>query len=44
MNYRIAVKEDIPAMIRIRKQQLIDEGIDPVIDIDEQLQRYFEKK
>ena len=44
MHYRIATKQDIPLMIRLRKKQLIDEGIKPEIEIDKQLQQYFEEK
>ena len=44
MNYRIGTKEDIPVMAEIRKQQLIDEGISPDINIDEELLRYFDDK
>lgn len=44
MNYRVATKQDIPVMCRIRKQQLIDEGIAPNTDIDEELSRFFEEK
>lgn len=44
MHYRKAVKEDIEALCRIRKQQLIDEGIEPNADIDEPLHRYFSEK
>lgn len=44
MNYRIAKRQDIPIMISLRKKQLIDEGIKPEIDIDKQLQQYFEEK
>lgn len=45
MNYRIATKKDISIMCQIRKQQLIDEGIDsdPNISIDEEWYRYFEE-
>ena len=41
MNYRIATEQDIPAMCRIRKQQLIDEGSFPDTEIDSELNRYF---
>ncbi len=44
MEYRVATEKDIPAICQIRKQQLIDEGSKPDIDIDEELQCYFEKK
>ena len=44
MEYRIGTAQDIPVMCRIRKQQLIDEGIQPEINIDKELQRFFEKK
>lgn len=41
MIYKKATKQDIPILCEIRKQQLIDEGIDPCIDIDDDLQRFF---
>ncbi len=44
MDYRIGTKQDIPIMFRIRKQQLIDEGISPESDIDKELSCCFEKK
>lgn len=37
MNYRVADERDIPVLCQIRKQQLIDEGSDPGINIDEEL-------
>ena len=44
MDYRIGSKQDIPIMFRIRKQQLIDEGISPESGIDKELSCCFEKK
>ena len=44
MDYRIGTKQDIPIMFRIRKQQLIDEGISPESGIDKELSCCFEKK
>ena len=44
INCRKANKKDIPLLIDIRKKQLIDEGIEPNIDIDEELTRYFNDK
>lgn len=41
MIYRKATKQDIPQLCQIRKQQLIDEGIPPSIDIDKDLLRFF---
>ena len=41
MEYRLAVEEDIDELCQIRKQQLIDEGISPSVDIDDELHRYF---
>lgn len=43
MQYRKAVPEDIPELIKMRKQQLIDEGLKPDIDIDQTLYAYFQK-
>ena len=42
MIYRKATKQDIPQLCQIRKQQLIDEGIPPSIDIDKDLLRFFQ--
>ena len=44
MEERIAAIQDIPVLCEIRKQQLIDEGIAPAADIDEELARFFEEK
>lgn len=44
MEYRLADLKDIADLCRIRKQQLIDEGIEPSSDIDEELQHYFSVK
>lgn len=41
MEHRKATAVDIPAMIAIRKQQLIDEGIKPVVSIDQELKDFF---
>ena len=44
MNYRICTKKDIPVMCEMRKQQLIQSGIDPKTDIDADLYRFFSDK
>ena len=44
MNYRLGTKQDIPILCQLRKQQLIDEGLEASINIDEELNRYFEEK
>ena len=44
INYRKADIKDISLLVDIRKKQLIDEGIEPNIDIDEELTRYFNDK
>lgn len=44
MNFRKANIKDIPVLIDVRKKQLIDEGIEPNIDIDEELTKYFNEK
>ena len=43
MQKRKAALEDIPALIKLRKKQLIDEGFQPapLVDIDQQLTDYF---
>ena len=44
MNYRKADIKDISLLVDIRKKQLIDDGIEPNIDIDEELTKYFNSK
>ena len=45
MNKRLAVINDVPVLIELRKQQLIDEGLPPIsnidMNIDKQLSDYF---
>lgn len=43
MEHRKASMQDIPAMIAIRKQQLIDEGITPSVSIDRELDGFFRR-
>ena len=43
MKHRKATAQDIPIMIAIRKQQLIDEGIAAHISIDQELNGFFTK-
>jgi len=38
---RTATPEDIPVLITLRKRQLVDEGITPDQDIDNDLHRFF---
>ena len=44
MRYRKATMNDVAIMIELRKRQLIDEGIEPLITIDGELQSFFERK
>jgi len=44
MIYRIASTNDIETLVAIRKKQLIDEGIEPSIDIDKELFDFFHTK
>lgn len=44
MNYRKANMDEIHQLIDLRKQQLIDEGIEPSQDIDAELQVFFNNK
>ena len=41
MVFRKAEEKDIPDLCRIRKLQLIDEGMQPDTEIDRELDRYF---
>ncbi len=41
LDFRKAVREDIPNLIELRKQQLIDEGQKPDADINDELYKYF---
>ncbi len=44
MQYRKADINDIPQLIELRKKQLIDEGIEPSVDIDKELHEFFTNK
>lgn len=44
MNFRKATRQDIKAMMHLRKAQLVDEGLEADIDIDEELYHFFEKQ
>lgn len=44
MNYRKAMIDDIDLLIELRKKQLVDEGIEPNIDIDSELYIFFKTK
>jgi len=41
MNFRKADRNDIQYLVKYRRQQLIDEGAPPDIDIDNELSHYF---
>ena len=44
LNKRLAELDDVPALVELRKQQLIDEGLPPettISDIDKELADYF---
>lgn len=43
IQYRLATIEDIPDLCEIRKIQLIHEGIEPVVNIDQYLHEFFEE-
>lgn len=44
MIYRKADLEDLAILVELRKRQLVDEGIEPSIDIDEELVAFFREK
>ena len=44
MEFRKADMSDIKELVQIRKKQLIDEGQDPDIDIDIELNDFFERQ
>jgi len=41
MDYRKATIDDIPYLVEMRKQQLLDEGLSPIANIDVELKHYF---
>ena len=41
MEIRLAKFEDVDTLVKFRKQQLIDEGDDPSVNIDKELKDYF---
>ena len=44
MIYRKATMNDVAKLMKLRKQQLIDEGIEPSVHLDNELQSFFERK
>ena len=44
MRYRKATMNDVVKMMELRKRQLIDEGIEPSVILDDELQSFFERK
>ncbi|MEQ2528317.1 GNAT family N-acetyltransferase [Robertmurraya yapensis] len=44
MKYRKASIDDIVQLMDLRKRQLLDEGIEPTIDIDMELREFFRHK
>lgn len=44
MIYRQAMINDIPILVDLRKQQLLDEGVEPLTEIDEELDNFFYEK
>lgn len=43
MEFRKSNLDDIESLIDLRKKQLVDEGLDPSTDIDDDLRSFFEK-
>lgn len=41
LNYRRANLNDIEKLVELRKKQLVDEGLEPNIDIDKELSAFF---
>lgn len=44
LKYRRANLNDIEKMVELRKKQLVDEGLEPSIDIDKELSVFFKDK
>lgn len=44
MNFRRATIDDIEILVELRKRQLVDEGIVPNVDIDDELISFLEKE
>ena len=44
MIYRKATMNDVAEMMKLRKRQLIDEGIEPSVNMDDELLSFFERK
>ncbi|KML41760.1 GCN5 family acetyltransferase [Cytobacillus firmus] len=44
LKYRRANLNDIEKMVELRKKQLVDEGLEPSIDIDKELSVFFREK
>lgn len=44
LNYRNATIEDVKQLVLLRKKQLVDEGLEPTIDIDSELEAFFQNK
>lgn len=44
MKYRKANNNDINKLVELRKKQLVDEGLEPNIDIDSELSNFFKNK
>jgi ribosomal protein S18 acetylase RimI-like enzyme len=42
--YRKATMNDVAEMMKLRKRQLIDEGIEPSVNMDDELLSFFERK
>lgn len=44
MDFRYATTDDIPTLVKFRNKLLIDEGLEPNVNIDQDVEQYFKKR